>query len=81
MLVFINTKGSKMIIKDLNQMEAIVNNNKKVLSWDGWSVVEMYPSEKGRSAVNGAYKNNKWFIKKVFTPSQVGWEIPNKYVR
>jgi hypothetical protein len=81
MLVFINTKGNKMIIKDLNQMEAIVNNNKKVLSWDGWSVVEMYPSEKGRSAVNGAYKNNKWFIKKVFTPSQVGWEIPNKYVR
>jgi hypothetical protein len=81
MLVFINTKGNKMIIKDLNQMEKIVNNNKKVLSWDGWSVVEMYPSEKGRSAVNGAYKNNKWFIKKVFTPSQLGWEIPNKYVR
>ena len=70
-----------MIIKDLNQMEKIVNNNKKVLSWDGWSVVEIYPSEKGRSAVNGAYKNNKWFIKKVFNPSQVGWEIPNKYVR
>lgn len=81
MLVFISTKGSNMIIKDLEQMEQIVNNNKKVLSWDGWSVVEMYPSEKGRSAVNGAYKNNKWFIKKVFTPSQVGWEIPNKYVR
>lgn len=81
MLVFINTKGNNMIVKDLEQMEQIVNNNKKVLSWDGWSVVEMYPSEKGRSAVNGAYKNNKWFIKKVFTPSQVGWEIPNKYVR
>ena len=61
-------------------MESIVASN-KVLSWDGWSVVEMYPSEKGRTATNGAYSNGKWYMKKVFTPTRTGWDIPNKYVR
>jgi hypothetical protein len=70
-----------MIVKSLNQMETIVKKNEKFLSWDGWSVVEMYPSDKGRTAVNGTYKNNKWYVKKLFIPSRLGWEIPNKYVR
>ncbi len=70
-----------MIVKSLDQMEKIVADNKKFLSWDGWSVVELYQSEKARSSVNGVYKNNKWFMKKVFSPSRIGWEIPNKYVR
>ena len=70
-----------MIVKSLNQMETIVKKNEKILSWDGWSVVEMYPSDKGRTAVNGTYKNNKWYVKKLFIPSRLGWEIPNKYVR
>lgn len=70
-----------MNVKSLKQMESIVSNNKKVLSWDGWSVVEMFPSEKGRTSINGAYINGKWHLKKVFAPSRTGWEIPNKYVR
>jgi hypothetical protein len=69
-----------MIVKSLKQMESIVSNN-KILSWDGWSVVEMYPSEKGRTSVNGAYNNGKWYMKKVFAPTRTGWDIPNKYVR
>lgn len=70
-----------MIVKSLEQMEQIVADNKKVLSWEGWSVVELYQSEKARSSANGVYKNNKWFMKKIFSPSRIGWEIPNKYVR
>lgn len=70
-----------MIVKSLSQMESIVKENKKVLSWDGWSVVEMFASEKGRTSVNGAYREGKWYLKKVFIPSRNGWEIPNKYVR
>jgi hypothetical protein len=70
-----------MIVKSLNQMEKIVKENQKFLSWDGWSVVELYPSDKGRTSPSGTYKNNKWYVKKLFIPSRLGWEIPNKYVR
>jgi hypothetical protein len=68
-----------MQVKTLEQMETIVANNKS-LSWDGWTVVDRYPSEKGRTSKFGVYINNKWHIQKLFVPSQTGWEIPNKYV-
>ena len=68
-----------MIINSLEHMETIVSNS-KTLSWDGWSVVEIYPSDKARSSVNGVYQNGKWNMKKTFTPSRKGWEIPSKYV-
>jgi hypothetical protein len=69
-----------MEITTLEQMESIVNKS-KVLSWDGWDVVEMYPSERGSSSKFGAYKNGKWHLKKVFTPTSTGWNIPDKHVR
>ena len=68
-----------MIVASLEQMEQIVSKS-KFLSWNGWSVVETYPSDKGRSSVNGSYKNNKWNLVKTFEPSRNGWEIPSKYV-
>ena len=79
MLVFIDTEG-EMQIKSLDQMEIIVEKN-PILSWDGWNVVEMYVSDKGATSKFGAYKNGKWHLKKVFTPSQNGWDIPDKYVK
>ena len=79
MLVFIDT-GGEMQIKSLDQMETIVEKN-SILSWDGWNVVEMYVSDKGATSKFGAYKNGKWHLKKVFTPSQNGWDIPDKYVK
>jgi hypothetical protein len=79
MLVFIDTEG-EMQIKSLDQMETIVEKN-SILSWDGWNVVEMYVSDKGATSKFGAYKNGKWHLKKVFTPSQNGWDIPDKYVK
>lgn len=69
-----------MLINSLEQMEQIVSKT-SVLSWDGWSVVEMYPSEKGRTSTNGVFHHGKWNLKRSFIPSRQGWEIPNKYVR
>jgi hypothetical protein len=69
-----------MIVKDLYQMEKIVSKN-KTMSWDGWTVVNSFPSEKGRTSSNGAYINGKWCIQNRFVPSTVGWEIPDKFVR
>lgn len=68
-----------MIVDKLEVMESIVSNNKK-LSWDGWSVVEMTQSDKGRLSTTGAFVNGIWYIKKIFSPSRDGWDIPNKYI-
>lgn len=67
------------IINSLEAMESIVKNHRQ-LSWDGWTVVETFPSEKGYYSKFGVYKNNKWHIKKEFIPSSQGWELPDKYV-
>ncbi len=67
------------IINSLSVMESIVTNNKQ-LSWDGWTVVETFPSEKAYFSKFGVYKNGKWQMKKEFNPSNQGWEIPDKYV-
>ncbi len=73
--------GRKMkTINSLETMESIVQNNKQ-LSWDGWTVVETFPSEKAYFSKFGIYKNNKWQMKKEFAPSSQGWEIPDKYVK
>jgi len=68
-----------MIVRSLDRMEKIVSYNKK-LSWDGWDVVELTQSDKGRLSSAGAFLNGRWYIKKVFSPSRDGWDIPNKYV-
>ena len=66
-----------MTINSLEQMEVIVSKNKS-LFWDGWTVVNSYPSEKGRTSAQGAFVNGKWHLQRRFTPSQIGWEIPDK---
>lgn len=68
-----------MQIKSLEKMESIVAKNKN-LSWDGWTVISSYPSDKGRTSKFGAYVNNKWHIQTRFTPSANGWDIPDKLV-
>lgn len=66
-------------INSLTEMESIVSKNRQ-LSWDGWTVIEMFPSEKAYFSKFGVYKNGKWQMKKEFIPSNQGWEIPDKYV-
>lgn len=69
-----------MKINTLEQMETVVNSN-KTLFWDGWTVVDNQPSERGRTANNGAFINGKWHIQKRYAPTRDGWEIPNKFMR
>lgn len=68
-----------MYIKSLEKMEEVVKNNKS-LSWDGWTVVSSYASEKGRTSNLGVYKNGAWNIQKRFEPNNLGWDIPDKFV-
>lgn len=70
----------KSMIKDLETMEKIVNDNKD-LSWDGWDVIEVKPSPSAMFKTNGAFINGKWHIRNVFKYGSKGWEIPGKYVR
>jgi hypothetical protein len=68
-----------MQIKSLEKMEKIVSNN-KILQWDGWTVVNSYPSEKGRTSQHGAFVDNKWHLQRRYVPSENGWDIPDKFV-
>lgn len=68
-----------MQIKSLEQMESVVNKNNS-LHWDGWTVVNSYLSDKGRTSKFGAYVNGKWHLQTRFTPSKNGWDIPDKFV-
>lgn len=61
-------------------MESIVSAN-KTLSWDGWTVLDTYPSDKGRTSKQGVFANEKWHMQRRFDPTSTGWEIPDKYVR
>lgn len=68
-----------MIIKELSHMEKIVASNKS-LTWDGWTVVNRYPSEKGRTSKNGVLVNSKWHLESRYSPERSGWNIPSKFV-
>jgi hypothetical protein len=68
-----------MKITSLETMEEIVTKNKS-LFWDGWTVVNSYISEKGRTSNQGAFKNGKWHLQKRFVPTTSGWDIPDKFV-
>ena len=75
---FSDTKGVKMIVKDLALMEKIVEKNYN-LYWDGWTVVETKQSDIAKTAVNGIRRKGKWFLAKRFVPDRNGWDIPNRY--
>lgn len=69
-----------MIIKSLEEMEAIVENNDD-LSWDGWTVIENRTKDNGAMSKDGAYVDGKWIVQKRYDANTKGWEIPNKLVR
>lgn len=69
------------MIKDIETMEAIVTTHSQHLSWNGWDVVEIKPSKTAMYRTDGAFINDKWYTKKVYTYGKNGWEIPKKYVR
>jgi hypothetical protein len=67
-------------IRSVEEMEKIVSQN-KFLFWDGWTVVNSFPSDKARTSKYGAYVNGKWHLQKRFVPTSKGWDIPDKLVR
>lgn len=68
-----------MKITSLETMEEVVSKNKS-LFWDGWTVVNSYASEKGRTSNQGAFRNGQWHLQKRFVPTTSGWDIPDKFV-
>jgi hypothetical protein len=69
-----------MNISSLEQMEQIVSNNKS-LGWDGWTVVESKPNPMAWMKVNAAFINDVWYTQNRFVPTEIGWSIPNKFMR
>lgn len=69
-----------MLIKSLEDMEVIVENNDN-LSWDGWSVIEKKSNENGMMSKDGAFVDGKWIVQKRYEATAKGWEIPSKFVR
>ncbi len=58
-------------------MEKFVSSNKE-LSWDGWTVVKRYPSDKAKTSKQGVRIKGVWYIEQRFEPTSQGWEIPGK---
>lgn len=69
-----------MIIKSLEKMEKIVERS-KYLRWDGWTVVNSYPSKKASTSRYGAYVNGEWHLQRRFEPTEIGWDIPDRFIK
>jgi hypothetical protein len=69
-----------MLIKSLEEMQTVVENNKSLV-WDGWDVVQLTPSALGWMKTNGKYIDGKWYEVRKFTSSENGWDIPDKLAK
>jgi hypothetical protein len=67
-----------MVIRTIEEMEKIVSSNKE-LSWDGWTVVKRYPSDKAKTSKQGVFIKGVWYIEQRFEPTAKGWEISGKF--
>jgi hypothetical protein len=68
-----------MVIKTIDEMEKFVSSNKG-FSWDGWTVVKTYKSDKARTSPNGVCIKGQWLIQERFAPGIDGWIIPESIV-
>jgi hypothetical protein len=66
-----------MMITSIEKMEEVVRKH-WFLYWEGWTVIQSFPSEKGRTSKFGAYRNKKWHMQKRFDATDRGWNIPKK---
>lgn len=65
-----------MLINSLEHMEKIVSQRED-LDWDGWDVVRYTKSSSGMFSVDGIFRNNQWYKKRIFPLTEIGWQIPN----
>jgi hypothetical protein len=68
-----------MFIKTIEEMNKIVSENKE-LSWDGWTVVKSFKSDKAKTSKDGKLINGIWHIQQRFEPTENGWSIPEKII-
>jgi hypothetical protein len=68
-----------MIVNDLATMEKIVASNSS-LSWDGWTVINSYKTDKARTSQYGLFKDGSWYMVRRFDSTRNGWDIPSKFV-
>jgi hypothetical protein len=61
-------------------METIVESNKS-LSWEGWDVVLLKKNPAGYMSPDGVFSNGNWYLKTKFALSEIGWDIPSKFMR
>jgi hypothetical protein len=69
-----------MLIKSLEEMETIVDNNES-LSWDGWNVLEANKSPMAWMQPNAQFIKHEWHIVNRFDITENGWDIPTKLVK
>jgi hypothetical protein len=69
-----------MLIKSLEQMETIVDNNES-LSWDGWTVLEAKKSPTAWMEPNAKFIKHEWHTVNRFDITESGWDIPAKLVK
>lgn len=69
-----------MKITSLELMEKIVSSNKD-LSWDGWTVLHSFKSDKGRTSKYGVCVKGTWYIQTRFNVTEIGWNIPEKLIK
>jgi hypothetical protein len=58
-------------------MESIVKNN-KMLSWDGWTVVNLEKNDKAKTSKGGRLIGSSWYFEKRYEPTSDGWNIPDR---
>ena len=69
-----------MLVTNLEEMERLVAARPD-LDWDGWNVVKYVNSNNAMYAKDGAFKDGKWLIKKVYPLTEEGWRLPNSIGR
>ena len=69
-----------MNISSLDKMEEIVAKNNS-LNWEGWTVLESKTDDAAWMKANGAFVNGKWIRINRYEPTEVGWNIPDRFVK
>ena len=69
-----------MLIKSLDEMEAIVKTN-DALSWDGWTVLESKKAPTAWMKPEAAFVKGSWYTVNRYEPGSDGWNVPAKLVK
>lgn len=70
-------KTVRLNYQDVHQLEQVRKN----MFWDGWTLVCVDPSRNGSMRKDGIFFNGKWCVQKRVDPDSTGlWRVPLSYV-